>query len=150
MKTKKLTKEALLKKYERMFGKFGKKAVEEIKDFDIDRIERIVNIAEMFRINIPSNKKDLDYNDFKKFPKHVQKEVILILAAYNKCNVSFEFGHWDITPDSCIRSSYGRDHKVFGTFYYDNLVNKVKNLKEKREKYLDDFRKIDVPDSWWA
>ena len=27
--------------------------------------------------------------------------------------------------------------------YYDNLVDKVKGLKQAREKYLDDFSKIE-------
>ncbi len=149
IKERKFSKETLLKKYAKMHGEFGKKAVEDIKDFDIDRIRRIVNIAEMFRINIPHDKKDLDYKDFKKFPKRVQKEVISVLAAYNECHVNFEFGKWDITPDTCIKSSYGKDHKVFGTFYYDNLVEKIKGLKQAREKYHEDFSKIDVPDSFW-
>lgn len=147
---KKISKEALLKKYEKMMGEFGKRAVEEIKDFDVNRIERIVNIAEMFRINIDRNKMHLDLEDFKKFPKRVQKEIISVLSAYDECNVSFEFGQWNITPSVFIKSYYHKDHRFFGTFYYDDLVGKVKGLKEAREKYLDDFRKIDVPDSWWA
>lgn len=147
---KKLSKKTLLKKYENMFGEFGKKAVEEIKDFDVNRIERIVNIAEMFRINIDRNKMKLDFEDFKKFPKRVQKEIISELSAYDECNVSFEFGQWNISSSICIKSYYHKDHRFFGTFYYDDLVNKVNGLKQVREKYLDDFRKIDVPDSWWA
>lgn len=149
MKERKLSKESLLKKFRRMHGKFGDRAVETIKDFDVERIRRIVNIAEMMRVNISSNKKHLDYSDFKKFPIRVQKEIISVLAAYNECHVKFEFGRWDITPDVCIKSYYGKDHKVFGTFEYDNLVNKVNGLKEKREKYRDDFSKINVDDSFW-
>ena len=150
MKERKLTKESLLKKLEKMHGQFGKQFVEQVKDFDVERIRRIVNVSEMFRINIDKNKKDLDYTDFKKFPKRVQKEIVSVLSAYNECNVSFEFGQWDITPDVCIKSYYHKDHRVFGTFYYDNLVGKIKGLKEAREKYRDDFSKINVPDSFWA
>lgn len=149
MKERKLSKESLLKKFRRMHGRFGDSAVETIKDFDVERIRRIVNVAEMMRVNISSNKKDLDYSDFKKFPTRVQKEIISVLGVYNKCHVNFEFGKWDVTPDICLRAYYGKDHRVFGTFEYDNLVNKVKGLKEAREKYEADFSKINVSDSFW-
>lgn len=150
MKERKLSKENLLKKYKKMCGSFGDEAVEMVKDFDADKIRRIVNRFEMYGINIEHNKKDLDYSDFKKFPKRVQKEIISVLGVYDECNVSFEFGRWDITPDVCLRAYYAKDHRVFGKFEYDSLVNQVKGLKEAREKYLDDFSKIDVPDSFWA
>lgn len=151
IKERKLSKETLLKKYAKMHGEFGKKAVEDIKDFDIDRIRRIVNITEMFRINIPNDKKDLDYKDFRKFPKRVQKEIISVLAAYNECHVNFEFGRWDVTPDVCIKANYGKDHRVFGTFEYDKLVDKIEGLKAAREKYNKDTAKMyrNLPDSWW-
>lgn len=147
---KKITKEALLKRLEKMHGVFGKEFVARVKDFDVNRIERIVNITEMMKITIDRNKMHLDLEDFKKFPKRVQKEIISELSAYDECNVSFEFGQWNITSSICIKSYYHKDHRFFGTFYYDDLVEKVKGLKKAREKYLDDFRKIDVPDSFWA
>lgn len=149
---KKLSKATLLKRLEKTFDSkiLGKEAVDIVKDYDINHIKRIVNRAEMFRINIPNDKKDLDYKDFRKFPKSVQKEIISVLAAYNECHVNFEFGKWDITPDTCIKSSYGKDHRVFGTFEYDKLVDKIKGLKVAREKYREDFSKIDVDDSFWA
>lgn len=150
IKERRFSKETLLKKFKKMNGSYGEEVVAKVKDFDVDAIHRIVNRFEMLGVNIDSNKKDLDYKDFKKFPKRVQKEIISVLAAYNECHVNFEFGHWDVTPDVCIKSYYGKDHRVFGTFEYNKLVNKIKGLKQAREKYLDDFSKIDVPDSFWA
>lgn len=152
LKERKLSKETLLKKYKKMCGSFGDEAVAMIKDFDVYKIQRIINRFEMYGINIDCNKKDLDYLDFKKFPKRVQKEIISVLAAFNECNVSFEFGKWDITPDVCIKAYYGKDHRVFGTFYYDTLVDKVKGLKAAREKYNKDTAEMyrNLPDSFWA
>lgn len=148
MKERRFSKETLLKKFKKMNGSYGEEAVAMIKDFDVHKIQRIINRFEMYGINIDCNKKDLDYKDFRKFPKRVQKEIISVLAAYNDCKVIFEFGQWDITPHSCIKSYYAKDHRVFGKFYYDDLVGKIKGLKEAREKYKDDFSKINVPDSF--
>ena len=152
IKERKLSKESLLKKYKKMCGSFGEAGVAMIKDFDVDKIRRIVNRFEMYSIEIDNNKKDLDYSDFRKFPKRVQKEIIYVLRTYNECNVSFEFGKWEVSPDSWIKSSYAKDHRVFGTFYYDTLVGKVKGLKEEREKAHEESSKMfrNLPDSFWA
>jgi len=152
MKERKFTREQLLKRLEKTFQSkiLRKEAVNIVKDYDLNQLEKVVNRAEMFNIDIPKNKMKLDFQDFKKFPKEVQKEIIWVLGAYDECNVSFEYGRWEISPDSWIASQYAKDHRVFGTFEYDNLVNKVKGLKEAREKYKADFSKINVPDSFWA
>ena len=151
IKERKFSKETLLKKFKKMNGSYGEEAVAKVKNFDVNAIHRIVNRFEMLGVNIDCNKKDLDYKDFRKFPKRVQKEIISVLASYNHCHVNFEFGHWDVTPDTCIKSYYGKDHRVFGTFYYDKLVNKIKGLKAAREKYNKDTAEMyrNLLDSWW-
>ena len=152
MKERKLTKEALLKRLGKTFDSkiLRKEAINIVKDYDLNQLEKVVNRAEMFNIDIPRNKKDLDFEDFKKFPKHIQKEIISVLGAYNECNVSFEYGRWEVSPDCWSAAQYAKVHRVFGTFYYDDLVEKVKGLKQAREKYREDFSKINVPDSFWA
>lgn len=152
MKERKLSKEALLKRLGKTFDSkiLRKEAINIVKDYDLNQLEKAVNRAEMYKVDIPKNKKDLDFEDFKKFPKEVKKEIISVLGVYNECNVSFEYGRWEISPDSWIASQYAKDHRFFGTFEYDNLVNKVKRLKEAREKYEADFSKINVSDSFWA
>ena len=152
MKQRKLTKEALLKRLGKTFDSkiLRKAAINIVKDYDLNQLEKVVNRAEMYKVDIPRNKKDLDFEDFKKFPKEVQKKVISVLGAYDECNVLFEYGRWEISPDVWIASQYAKDHRVFGTFYYDELVEKVKGLKQAREKYREDFSKINVPDSFWA
>lgn len=152
MKERKMSKESLLKKYKKMFACYGsdnsEKAVAMIKDFDVERIRRIVNIAEMMRVNIERNKMNLDYADFKKFPKRVQKEVISVLGAYNECNVSFEFGKWEVSPSVCIKSYYHKDHRFFGTFYFESLVDKVAGVKKARKEF-DDWNEKYRPDYSW-
>lgn len=152
MKERKLTKEQLLKRLGKTFDSkiLREEAINIVKDYDLNQLEKVVNRAEMYKVDIPKDKKDLDFEDFKKFPKEVQKEIVWVLSAYNECNVSFEYGRWEVSPDSWIASQYAKDHRVFGTFYYDDLVEKVKGLKQAREKYREDFSKINVPDSFWA
>lgn len=153
IKERKLSKEQLLKRLGKTFdSKIARDvAINIVKDYDLNQLEKVVNRTEMYKIDIPKNKKDLDYKDFRKFPKRVQKEIISVLAGYNHCHVNFEFGHWDVTPDTCIKSYYGKDHRVFGTFYYDKLVDKIKGLKAAREKYNRDTAEMyrNLPDSWW-
>lgn len=145
-------KEKLLKRLGKTFDSkiLREEVINIVKDYDINELKKVVNRAEMYKIDIPRNKKDLDFEDFKKFPKEVQDEVISVLGAYNECNVLFEYGRWEISPDCWIASKYAKDHRFFGTFYYDDLVGKVKGLKGAREKYLDDVSKMNVPDSFWA
>lgn len=154
MKERKLTKEQLLKRLGKTFESkiLREEAINIVKDYDLNQLEKVVNRAEMYKIDIPKNKKDLDYKDFRKFPKRVQKKIISVLSNYSECKVSFEFGQWEVSPDAWIKSYYAKDHRVFGRFYYDTLVNKVKGLKEAREKEREESAKMyrNIPDSFWA
>lgn len=152
---KKITKKELIKKMEEL-GIDGCLINYAQTMMSLDEVEKLVASREKFLTKkivdekIPTRKERLDSEDFKLFPKEVQNEVISVLGAYDECNVSYENGRWEVSPDCWIASKYAKDHKFYGTFYYDDLVKKVKGLEEAREKYLDDFSKMNVSDSFWA
>lgn len=151
----KRTKKELIKKMEELGIDYS--LICYAKNFmEVEDVEKIVISRENFLAKkiidekIPKRKERLDSEDFKLFSEEVQEKVISVLGAYDECNVSYENGRWEVSPNCWIVSKYAKDHKFYGTFYYDDLANKVKGLKEAREKYLDDFSQINVPDSFWA
>lgn len=151
----KRTKKELIKKMEELGIDYS--LIHYAKNFmEVEDVEKMVISKENFLAKkiidekIPKRKERLDSEDFKLFPEEVQEKVISVLGAYDECNVSYESGKWEVSPNCWIVSKYAKDHKFYGTFYYDELVDKVKGLKQAREKYLDDFSQINVPDSFWA
>ena len=151
----KRTKKELIKKMEELGIDYS--LIHYAKNFmEVEDVEKMVISKENFLAKkiidekIPKRKERLDSEDFKLFPEEVQEKVISVLGAYDECNVSYESGKWEVSPNCWIVSKYAKDHKFYGTFYYDELVDKVKGLKQAREKYLDDFSQIKVPDSFWA
>ncbi len=41
--------------------------------------------------------------------------IVNVLSAYDECNIIFENGCWDISPDLSLKESYANDYTFVGT-----------------------------------
>lgn len=67
-------------------------------------------------------------------PEVTRNEVKEILTAYEECNVIFENGAYQVSPDISIKSKYAKDYKWIGTF-------KAKEIFTKEER-KSNFKKV--------
>lgn len=68
-------------------------------------------------------------------PEEVKHEVKETLKAFPECTVTFENGRFSISACIGIKSSYGVDHFVCGTYKADQVYT----LEERRANYKECF-----------
>ena len=66
-------------------------------------------------------------------PKEVQNDILETLRVYDKTNVWFEYGRYIVTPHTCLKASYGEDHKFIGTAYQVDFYNEEERAEIIRE-----------------
>lgn len=43
--------------------------------------------------------------------------VVFVLSAYDECNIIYEYGAFNVSPNLCLQSIHGDDYKFIGTVY---------------------------------
>lgn len=77
---------------------------------------------------------------FNELSKEVQNEVKEVLKAYDKCSVVFEYGKYKIGCGTCIKSEYGKDHRVIGSYYSDEVFTE----NERIVNYVENFHSYPI------
>lgn len=72
-------------------------------------------------------------------PEDIQENVRSTLRAYDRCHVSYGWGHWTVTAGIGIGSNYPGDHFVAGTYYAKDVYT-----EEERMEHLDAMSKMVV------
>ena len=67
---------------------------------------------------------------FDTLPEDVKAKIKDTLRAFDSVEVVYEFGEYHVNTFSCLKASYGSDHKVIGTAYQDDFYS------------IDDYKKI--------
>ena len=75
-------------------------------------------------------------------PADVITNVKNTLRTYNKVNVIFENGKYNVSAGISIKSYYATDHKFIGTAYAEDIYT----LDERTQNYIEEFK--DFP-SWY-
>lgn len=73
--------------------------------------------------------------ELSKLPEQVQEEVRSTLRVYNECNVTFEYGRYEVSASVSIKSKYAPDHKFIGVAYVDDIYT----LEERTQNYIEVF-----------
>ena len=77
----------------------------------------------------------VDSMPLEALPEEIQMKVKNTLKAFDKVNVEFESGKFSASVGCCIKSSYGYDHFVCGTYRADEVYTK----EERRQNYIEEF-----------
>lgn len=72
----------------------------------------------------------------KKLPKETVENIKETLKAYDKCNVIFENGKYNVRTGYCLQSSYAEDYKFIGEFSKDEVFTK----REQIINYIEEFQ----------
>ena len=68
-------------------------------------------------------------------PEEVQNQIKSTLKAYNRVNVTFEYGKFSVSAGCCIKSHYNYDHFACGEYKADEVYTK----EERRQNYIESF-----------
>lgn len=77
-------------------------------------------------------------------PEDIQKKVRETLTVFDSVNVSYEYGEFRVSANSCLRAHYHYDHFVCG--YY-----KAKEVytAEERKQHLAELNSYEMPEWAW-
>lgn len=77
-------------------------------------------------------------------PDEVQEKVKSVLKVYNNANVVYEYGKFDVSAHTCIKSFYHYDHFVCGRYAADEVYT-----KEERQQNLAELNSHNFPEWAW-
>lgn len=68
-------------------------------------------------------------------PKNIVNQIKMTLKAYDKCNVIYQNGQYQVNTGYCIMNEYPTDYKFIGEFKANDVFTK----EEQIENYINSF-----------
>ena len=65
---------------------------------------------------------------FNTLPKEVQEKIISDLGCFNKTNVIYENGKYEVSPHTFITNTYAEDHRFIGTFEATEILTEEEHI----------------------
>lgn len=82
----------------------------------------------------------VNHDTFDSLPESVRAEVMEILMSYDKVNVVFEYGEYDVMVGCVLTSEYAPDHRFVGTFAAKDFYTDEQRI----ENYCNSFASYPV------